>query len=729
MRNWTWALSIVLLLSADCSKKGDGIVVVTVTAAPDLTNVASLHGRATAGAKTVMFDFNIPAPNTIPPAQTFGIDVPTSLSGVVAVHIDARDSSGAVLASGDGSTTLSAGKRVDISISLGGGGFDMAGAGGLSIDHNAQSFGTVSVGQQSAAAKFVVSNGGSVATGVPTLSVSGANLNEFQITTDCTAALMPGDQCNVNAIFAPTSAGNNKVAAFQITASPGGSVTAALSGMAVPPGALMMAPTMGNCGSSTVGIASPMTAMFTITNTGGTASGVPMVMTSDTQFVASGCSAALNPSAMCNVTVTFTPTSTGTKIASLSVSASPGGTATASLTGIGLSAATLSISPSTYTFAGETKKGMQGALQDFVVTNNGQSISAALTAATITTGQSTSFTVDTDGCVGMALAANASCTVKVRFAPQQAGLSTTNLNVGPTTATVSGRGLGAFVREVTRRPGFYYNAVWGSGPNDVYVGGYNNEFTHSTGNGTWTAQTLTGATSSGTGVSSIHGASASNVYVVNGNGELFHSSGNGTWSKDGGVGTNCANSIFVNALSDVYCAGSGTQNYIGHWIGGSVTVNLQPSGGPLVRMRGTSPTNLFVVAFGGAIYQSAGGANPSWAAQGSGTGSDLHGVFGLGIGDVWAVGDGPTILHQTVAGSWSPVTQTATTSFLRDVFEASAQELFIVGGGVVIHTIDSGANWETLTLPVAVGQLLQVWGSSDHDVYTVGEDGALLHYY
>jgi hypothetical protein len=128
MQAWLFAMSAAVVL-AGC-RSGDGLVVVTVDANPPLANVALLHTVSVAGGMTVLHDFT-----NVPPAlgggstTTFGVQVPSSISGTIAVHVEADDAAGNLLAQGDGSTTLQAGGRREISVALGGdiGTVDMAG--------------------------------------------------------------------------------------------------------------------------------------------------------------------------------------------------------------------------------------------------------------------------------------------------------------------------------------------------------------------------------------------------------------------------------------------------------------------------------------------------------------------------------------------------------------------------------------------------------------------------
>jgi hypothetical protein len=132
---WWVALA---LLAAGCKSSGDSLVVVTVDARPALANVAVLHTSSTAGMMTIEHDlgggqtpFSIGAGAT----KSFGVQVPSSITGAFSIHVEARNAAGAILGVGNGATTLSPGHREDLSIVLGGtmvdGGADAGGDGML----------------------------------------------------------------------------------------------------------------------------------------------------------------------------------------------------------------------------------------------------------------------------------------------------------------------------------------------------------------------------------------------------------------------------------------------------------------------------------------------------------------------------------------------------------------------------------------------------------------------
>jgi hypothetical protein len=108
-------------LWAGCNN-ADALVVVSVDANPMLTGITALHTKATVGTQTVEFDVR-PASGaasiTIPPELTFGIDVPhKTLGNMISIHVDAMSGTD-VLGSADGSTSISAGHRADVSLTIG----------------------------------------------------------------------------------------------------------------------------------------------------------------------------------------------------------------------------------------------------------------------------------------------------------------------------------------------------------------------------------------------------------------------------------------------------------------------------------------------------------------------------------------------------------------------------------------------------------------------------------
>src|SRR5438874_5898596 len=107
---------LVLLLAtslvAGCGKHGS-IVVVTVTSS-SMFAVSSLTADVTAGGRHQTFAVPLSA-STIPPDQTFGIEVPPDVSGVIAVTVTGGGRTGG------GNVQINAGGRADLTVTLGNG--------------------------------------------------------------------------------------------------------------------------------------------------------------------------------------------------------------------------------------------------------------------------------------------------------------------------------------------------------------------------------------------------------------------------------------------------------------------------------------------------------------------------------------------------------------------------------------------------------------------------------
>ncbi len=224
----------------------------------------------------------------------------------------------------------------------------------LTVDENAFEFGDTLVGDTSAPMQLTVTNTGNIASGVPTVTLVPASTEDYEITANtCTAALAPAATCSVSVAFSPSAAGEH-TAAVNVSATPGGSVTTALSGTGLAPAALTLAPGSVAFGNEIVDDTTDAQTV-TLTNDGDVASGVPTVaLTGDDadQFtiVDNGCTTAVPAGGTCEVDVAFAPTASGSASASLTASATPGGTTSASLAGTGQTPADLSISETSYNY-------------------------------------------------------------------------------------------------------------------------------------------------------------------------------------------------------------------------------------------------------------------------------------------------------------------------------------------------------------------------------------------
>ncbi len=114
-------LVVALALAVGCAK-GSGTVVLDVSAVPPLTGVATLSGTVAVGSRTVPINVTLtdgPVAIDSGHIRTLAIVVPLSLGDQLTATLEASDSNGITLGTGMGTKIVLAGKRVDLSITLG----------------------------------------------------------------------------------------------------------------------------------------------------------------------------------------------------------------------------------------------------------------------------------------------------------------------------------------------------------------------------------------------------------------------------------------------------------------------------------------------------------------------------------------------------------------------------------------------------------------------------------
>ena len=313
--------------------------------------------------------------------------------------------------------------------------------------------GSVLIGSTGTAQAFTVKNTGSTASGTLTITVSDP---EFVMSADtCTGtSLAAAGTCTVNVALKPAAAGS--LGAILNVANAGGTPgSLQLSGIGLTAGALTVAPSSYDFLSIPLNQVSSDVS-FTMTNTGGAATGALTVSSPGNGFVVAGntCSAALAPGKTCVFAVHFAPTVAGNATATVTVG---DGTVFSSVTlhGTGVGAPTLTISPWSATFPataiGQTNGSYPATTPvpsgtTFTVTNLSSSSgdTGALTS-TFTGAAAGDFAVASTNCPAT-LSQGSSCTVVVNFTPTAAGdraaiLQVTSVKGGNATASLDGTGL------------------------------------------------------------------------------------------------------------------------------------------------------------------------------------------------------------------------------------------------------------------------------------------------
>jgi hypothetical protein len=214
----------------------------------------------------------------------------------------------------------------------------------LSISPSApQSFGNVAVGAFTAAQTFTIRNAtGSAHTG--TLSIQSPN-SDFHVDSDtCSGNTLAGDAtCTVTVSYRPTAVEADS-GVIQAAATPGGTVSTALSGVGESALRFTAEPAFS---PPAVTVGTSVDRTFTVQNATGPGGGSDPPTTgnlvvdlgdagSQYSITTQTCvGTTLDPGDSCSITVRFTPTGSGPQPGTLTVSASPGNSDTANLNGAG----------------------------------------------------------------------------------------------------------------------------------------------------------------------------------------------------------------------------------------------------------------------------------------------------------------------------------------------------------------------------------------------------------
>jgi hypothetical protein len=204
----------------------------------------------------------------------------------------------------------------------------------VSLSTVSVSFGTIVIGQTSAAKPVTLTNTGTGTLHITSVTVSG----DFSISSNtCGTQVLAGANCKVNVKFTPTAKGVRNGTLSFFDDAPGSPQSASLTGTGTQ---IALSPASLDFGTVTVGVTSP-TQTVTVTNVGTTVvtfTGITLVGTNKSDYLipSKTCGSSLAAGANCTVKVAFKPTATGTRKATLNVADDGGGSPqTVALTGIG----------------------------------------------------------------------------------------------------------------------------------------------------------------------------------------------------------------------------------------------------------------------------------------------------------------------------------------------------------------------------------------------------------
>jgi len=199
-------------------------------------------------------------------------------------------------------------------------------------------FGNVPTGTASAAQAVTVTNSGSAALPIASVTIAGVNAGQYSQTNNCGTSVPAKSTCTISVVFAPTSSGSKPIT-LRVNAGPGTISSVSLSGQGIVPFTVL--PASLAFGNEQMGTASPAQSV-TVTNGGSAAlpiTSITLVGVNSAQYSQTNtCGASVSVGSTCTISVVFAPTKTGSLPATLSVNAGPGTILRTTLSGTGVAA-------------------------------------------------------------------------------------------------------------------------------------------------------------------------------------------------------------------------------------------------------------------------------------------------------------------------------------------------------------------------------------------------------
>ncbi len=329
--------------------------------------------------------------------------------------------------------------------------FEISGDGvepALVIDPGEYDFGLQQVNRESLSASFQVENAGQAEVQIGNFEISGPGSEAFWVgSSDCWGEwLAPGQSCSVEVWFNPHDPTAYEA---ELRARANGSdFTADVSGRG---GRAIVAATENpvDFGAAAVGSGGTVRTI-TLVNSGDVPESFFIAViaggsSASFKLLDENCSAEpLVPAASCSAHVRFAPESSGAKAARLALFGDGDGGVMVQLEGEGVAAA-MTLAPGSFDF-GSLAAGGKSSPHAFALRNDG-SMPLDLDRVVIAGADLDQFVLAGDECTGAALAPGEECLVRVRFAPDEAGVKTATLRVsgpaGSRTAALSGTGAAA----------------------------------------------------------------------------------------------------------------------------------------------------------------------------------------------------------------------------------------------------------------------------------------------
>lgn len=325
----------------------------------------------------------------------------------------------------------------------------------ISLNAASLSFAAQTLGSASAIQSLTVSNSGSAALTLGSLTQTGTASAEFSRGGSCAAGgvLAVGGSCSLSYSFTPTALGARNATLTITSNASNGDAVLSLSGTgaATASPVVALAPSALDFGNQTVGVSSTARSVV-LTNSGSGALSLSGVAVSTGFAVSHNCASSLPAAATCTLSVSFKPTANGVASGSLTLSTNAAGSPhSVALSGTGVTASpVLAWVPATTALSfADTAVGASSALQSLVLSNQGPG-AVVLQQFTLAGAQAAEFALGNgSSCVvNASLAQGASCTLSLSFQPAAAGLRSAQLQLSstgtnPPVLSLSGKGADA----------------------------------------------------------------------------------------------------------------------------------------------------------------------------------------------------------------------------------------------------------------------------------------------
>jgi Abnormal spindle-like microcephaly-assoc'd, ASPM-SPD-2-Hydin/PQQ-like domain len=314
---------------------------------------------------------------------------------------------------------------------------------------------SVPVGGRGAQKVVTLTNGGTASITIASIGLTGTNSGDFAIwSKTCGSSLAASSSCSANIVFAPTATGARSAKLSFTDSASGSPQTMTLTGTGTSSsGTVSASPTSLTFASTKIGSSSASQAV-TLSNSLSSSITISSVTISGTNagdfgIASKTCSTSLAAAGSCLASIVFKPTATGARTATLSFTDSATNSPQLVIlngTGAATGSGSASVSPTTLNWVA-VPVGGRGAQKVITLTNSGTS-SLAISSLTLTGTNPGDFAIFSKTC-GTSLAASATCTANIVFAPTTTGERYATLNFNdsasnsPQTVALSGNGTGA----------------------------------------------------------------------------------------------------------------------------------------------------------------------------------------------------------------------------------------------------------------------------------------------